>query len=83
MWLQADDIDRLTIVASYFHYSSGGWSGIEALDLKEKQEVPKRPSAQDIFKDPTVGLAWMNSAAAVQKTNAGDPMFVVKATKAL
>ena len=51
-------------------------------DLKEKQEVPKRPSAQDIFKDPALGLAWMNSAAAVQKNNAGDPMFVVKASKA-
>lgn len=82
MWLQADDIGRLTIVASYFHYASRDWSEIEALDLKERQVVPTRPSAQEVFSNPSLGLAWMNSAAAVQKNNAGDPMFVVKATKA-
>ena len=80
MWLQADDISRLTIVASYYHYSAK-WSSIEALDLKDTQQVPERPSAKDIFANPALGLAWMNAAAAVQQANAGDPMFVVKAMK--
>ena len=80
MWLQADDIGRLTIVASYFHYSAD-WKGIEALDLKETQQTPERPSAQEIFKNPSLGLAWMNAASAVARNNQGDPMFVVKATK--
>lgn len=80
MWLQADDIGRLTIVGSYFHYSAS-WDIIEALDLKEKQEAPKRPSTQEIFANPALGLAWMNSAGAVAKNNAGDPMFVVKGVK--
>lgn len=81
-WLQADDLDRLTLVASYFHYSSQGWSLLEALDLKDAtQALPKRPSAQEIFKNPAVGLAWMNSASAVQRSNAGDPMFVIKGVK--
>jgi len=97
-WLQGDDLDRLTLVASYFHYgsssssssssasssssSSAGWSLLEALDLKDAtQELPKRPSAQAIFSNPAVGLAWMNSASAVQRRNAGDPLFVVKAVK--
>jgi SAM-dependent methyltransferase len=81
-WLQADDLDRLTLVASYFHYSSQGWALLEALDLKDAtQKVPARPSAKDIFANPALGLAWMNSAAAVQRTNAGDPMFVIKGVK--
>ena len=80
MWLQADDIGRLTIVASYFHYSAN-WESIEAFDLKETQVVPERPSAKDIFANPAIGLAWMNSAAAVQKVNQGDPMFVVRGVK--
>ena len=36
MWLQADDIGRLTIVGSYYHYSAE-WRSIEALD-------PRRPN---------------------------------------
>jgi ubiquinone/menaquinone biosynthesis C-methylase UbiE len=80
MWLQADDIGRLTIVASYYHYSSE-WKSIEALDLKEMQSVPARPGTAELFQNPSLGLAWMNAAAAVQKNNGGDPMFVVKGVK--
>lgn len=80
MWLQADDIGRLTIVGSYYHYSAQ-WSSIEALDIKELQQTPERPSAGDIMKNPSLGLAWMNAAAAVAKNNQGDPMFVVKGVK--
>jgi SAM-dependent methyltransferase len=80
MWLQADDIGRLTIVASYYHYSAS-WKTIEAFDLKEIQENPKRPSTEEIFKNPSLGLAWMNAASAVAKNNQGDPMFVVKGVK--
>merc|ERR1712216_346876 len=43
MWLQADDIGRLTIVGSYYHYSAK-WASIEALDIKEMQQTPERPS---------------------------------------
>jgi len=81
MWLQADEIDRITIVASYFHYSSKDWTNIEAFDLRPKQETPERPSPMDTLKNPSLGLAWMNAAASVQKNNQGDPMFVVKAIK--
>ena len=35
--------ERLTIVGSYCHYSAD-WKSIEALDLKDKQPTPKRPS---------------------------------------
>ena len=80
MWLQADDIGRLTIVGSYYHYSAD-WKSIEALDLKEQQPTPERPSAGDVFKNPALLTAWMNTAAAVAKNNGGDPMFVVKGVK--
>jgi ubiquinone/menaquinone biosynthesis C-methylase UbiE len=80
MWLQADDIGRLTIVASYYHYAAE-WESIEALDLKEKQATPERPSAGEVFKNPASLTAWMNVAAAVAKNNSGDPMFVVKGVK--
>jgi hypothetical protein len=81
MWLQADDIGRLTIVGSYFHYSAK-WSSIESLDLKDAVvKTPARPSIAELFTNPAVGLAWMNTAAAVAKANQGDPMFVVKAVK--
>mmetsp|Transcript_23689 Transcript_23689/g.34988 ORF Transcript_23689/g.34988 Transcript_23689/m.34988 type:complete len:297 (+) Transcript_23689:148-1038(+) len=81
MWLQADEIGRLTIVASYFHYTAE-WSMIEALDIiPPKLESPERPTLGDIFQSPAKGFAWMTTVAAVQKTNAGDPMFVVKAVK--
>ena len=53
----------------------------EAFDLKEKQVAPERPSAQDVFSNPALGLAWMTSASAVAKSNQGDPMFVVKGVK--
>jgi SAM-dependent methyltransferase len=81
MWLQADDIGRLTIVASYFHYSAV-WKSIEALDLKDQQQVvPKRPSVGEILRNPASGMAWMSAASAVSKTNGGDPMFTVKGIK--
>ena len=31
--------------------------------------------------NPSVAFAWANTAAAVAKANAGDPMFAVKGTK--
>jgi SAM-dependent methyltransferase len=81
VWLQADDIGRLTIVASYFHYTAD-WKSIEAMDLKDVPlAVPERPSFQDLLQNPTKGFAWMNTAAAVAKSNQGDPMFVVKGVK--
>ncbi|KAL7477796.1 hypothetical protein ACHAW6_003595 [Cyclotella cf. meneghiniana] len=80
MWLQADDIGRLTIVASYYHYSAD-WISIEAFDLKEMQATPPRPSAGEVFRNPASLTAWMNTAAAVARNNQGDPMFVVKAVK--
>lgn len=80
MWLQADDIGRLTIVASYYHYAAK-WENIEAFNMKETQAVPERPSAGDLFKTPSLGLAWMTAASAVTKNNQGDPLFVVKGIK--
>lgn len=80
MWLQADDIGRLTIVASYYNYSAD-WKSIEALDIKEKQLVPSRPSAVEAFQNPSLMMAWMSAAGAVQTNNGGDPMFVVKGVK--
>lgn len=81
MWLQADDIGRMTIVASYFHYSAK-WDSIEALDIiPAKMETPERPSVGDMFSDPSKGWAWMSTASAVQKANSGDPMYVVRAEK--
>lgn len=80
MWLQADDIGRLTIVGSYYHYSAK-WDSIEAFDTKDRQPTPARPNAVDLFQNPSLGLAWMTAASAVQKNNQGDPMFVVKGVK--
>jgi SAM-dependent methyltransferase len=80
MWLQANDIGRLTIVASYFYYGAT-WESIEALDLKEMQATPPRPSTGEVFSNPASLTAWMNVAAAVAKNNQGDPMFVVKGVK--
>jgi SAM-dependent methyltransferase len=81
LWLQADDIDRLTIVASYFHYAAS-WSSLEAIDIiPEKQLLPERPSMQEMLSNPSKGFAWMNTASAVQKGNSGDPMFVIRAVK--
>jgi len=81
MWLQADDIGRMSIVGSYFHYTAK-WKSIEALNLKPPiRDIPERPSFQDMFQNPAKGFAWMNTAAAVQKANSGDPMFAVKAVK--
>lgn len=82
MWLQADEIGRLTIVASYFHYASDGWRSIDALDIKlPPQKAPSRPSMGDIFKEPTKAFAWASNVAAVTRMNSGDPMYVVKAVK--
>ena len=81
MWLQADDIGRMTIVASYFHYTAK-WESIEALDIiPDKLNAPQRPKMEEILKDPAKGWAWMNTVAAVNKANAGDPMYVVKGIK--
>eukprot|EP00814_Leptocylindrus_danicus_P007878 CAMPEP_0116012824 /NCGR_PEP_ID=MMETSP0321-20121206/5353_1 /TAXON_ID=163516 /ORGANISM="Leptocylindrus danicus var. danicus, Strain B650" /LENGTH=250 /DNA_ID=CAMNT_0003482241 /DNA_START=299 /DNA_END=1051 /DNA_ORIENTATION=+ len=81
MWLQADDIDRLTIVASYYHYAAD-WKSIQALDiLPPPLETPKRPGIAEIMKDPNAAFSWAATAAAVSKANNGDPMFVVKAIK--
>ena len=81
-WLQADDLDRLTLVASYFHYSSTGWSKLEALDLKDAPtELPSKPSVKDLFANPAAGMAWMKSVAAIQERNNSDPMFVLKGIK--
>lgn len=82
MWLREDDIGRMTIVASYFHYTAL-WRSIVALDIipDKKLQTPDRPSFQEIFQNPAKGFAWMNTAAAVQKANMGDPMFVIKAMK--
>mmetsp|Transcript_13363 Transcript_13363/g.31457 ORF Transcript_13363/g.31457 Transcript_13363/m.31457 type:complete len:352 (+) Transcript_13363:158-1213(+) len=103
MWLQADPIERITIVASYFHYAQydqegnmeGGddrndgkddvlfrWKSIDCFDLKdEAQELPTKPSMGELMSNPALGMAWMNAAAAVQKANSADPLFVIKATK--
>jgi SAM-dependent methyltransferase len=81
MWLQADDIGRMTIVASYFHYSAQ-WKSIEALDIKlPPMKTPERPSFSEMFSNPSSGWAWMSTATSVAKSNAGDPMYVVKGIK--
>ena len=80
MWLRADDIGRLTIVGSYYHYSAR-WTSIEALDIKDTLVPPQRPAVGDVMKNPALGLAWMNAASAVAKTYQGDPMYVVKGVK--
>ena len=57
MWLQADDIGRLTIVGSYFHYAAE-WKSIEALNIKlPNVEQPKRPSVQEIMSNPGAAFA--------------------------
>ena len=81
MWLQADDIDRLSIVASYFHYSAK-WKSITALDVGlPPLEMPDRPTVKEIFSNPTSAFSWATTAGAVSRANNGDPMFVVKAIK--
>lgn len=80
MWLQADDIGRITIVGSYYHYSAK-WTSIEALDIKDMLQLPQRPAVGDVMKNPSLLLAWTNAAAVVAKNNQGDPMFVVKGVK--
>ena len=81
MWLQADDIGRLTIVGSYFHYAAK-WNSIEALDIKlPKVKGPKRPSAKEIMANPGAAFAWATSSVAATQLNSGDPMFCVKGIK--
>ena len=81
MWLNADDIGRMTIVGSYFHYSAN-WKEIEALDIiPPKLETPKAPGMKEMFSNPAKGFAWMTTASAVSKQNSGDPMYVIKGTK--
>lgn len=82
MWLQADDIGRLTIVGSYFHYASPDWATIDALDVKlPPQTLPTRPSVRDIFNNPNAAFVWATTAAAVTKNNGGDPLYLVRAVK--
>jgi len=79
MWLQADDIGRMTIVGSYFHYSAV-WSEIEALYVTEQPgQAPKRPSFGELFKNPSAGLAYATTMSTM--VNTGDPLFMVKAMK--
>lgn len=81
MWLQADDIGRLSIVGSYFHYATE-WSSIDAFDIKAAPiESPSRPSVAEILKDYTKAFTWAKTASDVAKMNQGDPIFVVKGTK--
>ena len=81
MWLQTDDIGRMSIVGSYFHYAAK-WKTIEALDIiPPPLENPKAPSVGEMFKNPAKGWAWMSAAASVAKSNSGDPMYVVRAVK--
>jgi SAM-dependent methyltransferase len=81
LWLREDDVGRLSIVGSYFHYSAQ-WSSIEAYDIKlPPLETPKRPGFGEMFKDPAKGYAWAAAASFVAQTNAGDPILVVKGTK--
>mmetsp|Transcript_11552 Transcript_11552/g.34040 ORF Transcript_11552/g.34040 Transcript_11552/m.34040 type:complete len:313 (-) Transcript_11552:248-1186(-) len=82
MWLQADDIGRMAIVGSYYHYS-GEWESVEALDVKLPiLESPERPSVSEIMKNPSAAFAWASTASAVAKANGSmDPMFVVKGAK--
>jgi hypothetical protein len=81
MWLQADDIGRLTIVSSYYHYAAE-WSAIDALDIKlPPVDTPKRPTMQEIMANPSAAFAWASTVGAVTKMNGGDPMFVVRGVK--
>jgi len=80
MWLQADDIGRMTIIGSYFHYAAK-WSAIEALDVKPRLQAPERPSVGELFRNPSAGFAWASTASAVTGMNSGDPLFVVKGVK--
>ena len=83
MWLQADDIGRMVIVGSYFHYAANDWEVLEALNLKPPTAAaaPERPPLGEIFRNPAKGFAWMSTVTAVQQANAGDPMFAVRAVK--
>lgn len=81
MWLREDDIGRLSIVASYFHYAAR-WNSIEAYDIKLRVDAPPpRPSFKEMIADPSRGFAWFSTAAAIAKINSGDPMYVIKALK--
>lgn len=81
IWLRSDDIGRLSIVGSYFHYAEGEWSEIVALDIKKRLKVPEKPGNMEMFRNPSLGYAWMSTVSEVNKVNGGDPMFVVKGTK--
>ena len=81
MWLQADEIDKLTIVASYLHYAAT-WKSLAALDLAlPKLALPARPSPGEMMKNPSTAVAWASATAAAQRANSGDPMFAVRAVK--
>ncbi|KAH8075220.1 methyltransferase domain-containing protein [Aureococcus anophagefferens] len=81
MWLQADDIDKLTIVASYCHYAAK-FKEIAALDIKlPPLPMPERPSPGDMMKNPSAAMAWASASAAAARANSGDPMFAVRAVE--
>ena len=88
MWLQADDIGRMTIVGSYAHYAAA-WQSIEALDIKLRGSdapgaagPPPRPSPAEIMKNPSLAFEWAAAAAAAAAGSVGgDPMYMVRAVK--
>ena len=80
IWLQADDIGRLTLIGSFFHYTAN-WSIVEAYDLRPKVQTPARPSPTELITNPSLGMAWMNSVTAINKLNSGDPMYLVRGMK--
>jgi len=81
VWLREDEIGRLSIVGSYFNYSAK-WSQIGAYDIKlPPLKTPPRPSFGDMLKEPSLGYAWATAASSVARTNAGDPMYMVKGVK--
>jgi SAM-dependent methyltransferase len=71
MWLANTDAGRRHIVASYFALSPpGGWEGIEAVDITGAAEAAAAAGSP-----LRLAVLWLKSAT-------GDPMFVVRATKA-
>ena len=72
VWLEANDQQRQKIVATYFHCSvPGGWEDVEALDISTSPAMP--PPGKGGFEMMRSMLAGLVP---------GDPMFVVRATKA-
>ena len=83
MWLEADDIGRLGIVGSYYHYSKG-WTGIEAYDLMpglfamEEREGSSDEQSQGFVQNFAGALGRF---LGISGGGEGDPMYAVVATK--